>query len=53
MPDNNPFFGATFAERKALREGKTSTKQIDAEADEVEDKAVKRATTKRATKQKG
>ena len=49
----NPHYGATFAERKAIREGRTTEQPAeDAEAKqvesaEVEDKAVKPAETKR------
>lgn len=47
MSGKNPFYGDTFAERKAIREGAES-KQIDAEDPDttVEDKAVSRASTK-------
>ena len=43
MSEKNPYFGATFAERKAIREAaekkaSANTKAVD--ADEVEDKAV-------------
>lgn len=40
--EGNPYFGATFAERKAARLGaeKPKAKAVDAETDEVEDKAV-------------
>lgn len=54
--DGNPYFASTFAERKAIREGtakpqaKVDAKQVDADELEVEDKAVKKATTKRAAK---
>jgi len=51
--EGNPYFGATFAERKAARLGtdsKPSSKQVDAETDEVEDKAITKAATKRPTK---
>lgn len=56
MPEKNPFFGATFAERKAIREaadkGAPKAKAVDSETEQVEDKAVtaKRATRKRAAK---
>lgn len=58
MSEKNPFFGATFAERKAARlaaEGESpevEPKQVDSDADAVEDKAVsrKRATSKRTSK---
>lgn len=51
MPEKNPFFGATFAERKAAREAaekaaQPKTKAVDAETDEVEDKAVARKSTR-------
>lgn len=49
MSEKNPFFGATFAERKKIREAAES-KQVDSEADKVEDKAISKATTKRAAK---
>lgn len=52
MSERNPFFGATFAERKALREDKPTTKAVDAEASEVEDKAVSSASTKKRTAKK-
>jgi hypothetical protein len=58
MSEGNPYFGATFAERKAARlaaEGAApaETKQVDDDSDEVEDKAVKSASTKkRAAKKK-
>ena len=55
MSETNPFYGATFAERKAIRIGRQAKpapkpepdeaavepKQVDAEAEKVEDKAVK------------
>ena len=57
MPEKNPYYGSTFAERKAIREGCSSRpakaepvveKQIDADDEKaaVEDKAVKKAVTK-------
>lgn len=54
MPESNPFFGATFAERKAVREGKPAVepKQVDPESVEVEDKAMKPSETKRPTRKK-
>lgn len=47
MTEKNPYFGATFAERKAIREA-VESKQIDADDPDVkvEDKAVKRTTTR-------
>lgn len=61
MTEKNPYFASTFAERKAIRLGKqpkqessddAETKQVDAETDKVEDKAVasKKATRKRTAK---
>lgn len=55
MTGKNPFYGATFAERKAIREAAEAAerghqgKAVDTEADEVEDKAVQpaKATAKR------
>lgn len=52
MPEKNPFYGATFAERKAARlkaEGKPAddAKAVSAEDGEVEDKAVGAAQTKK------
>lgn len=59
MTEKNPFFGATFAERKAARldagapapVAEPDTKVVDAEAEQVEDKAVapKKTTRKRRT----
>ena len=40
MSEKNPFLGATFAERKKIRET-AEGKQVDAEVPEVEDKAIK------------
>lgn len=55
MPEKNPFFGATFAERKALRDGTgdADAKQVDAA--DTEDKAVTSAATKKlaAAKKRG
>lgn len=58
MTEKNPFFGATFAERKASREAAEKavetdeTKAVDSESKQVEDKAMSPAKTtrKRATK---
>ena len=57
MTETNPFYGSTFAERKASRErntkapkAKAEPKQVDKDADEVEDKAVTSAPKKRAAK---
>lgn len=52
MVEKNPFLGATFAERKALREDEPQVepKQIDADADLVEDKAIRPAQSKRKTR---
>lgn len=56
MSEKNPYFGSTFAERKAIREkseGKPAAeaKQVDDESAEVEDKAVaKKATTRKTAK---
>jgi hypothetical protein len=58
MSEKNPYFGATFAERKAARlaaEGKpakTSAKQVDEDTEQVEDKAVtaEKTTRKRTAK---
>lgn len=69
MSAKNPFFGATFAERKAARLGSekgtpqaapaedasesapvgatAAEKAVDAESEQVEDKAVARASTKK------
>lgn len=54
MPEHNPFFGATFAERKAVREGKpiANLKQVDPDGVEVEDKAIKPSETKRPARKK-
>lgn len=59
MPEKNPFYGATFAERKAIREAAekdapadAEAKQVDAEADAVEDKAVRSSETKKRTPRK-
>ena len=51
MSEKNPFFGATFAERKAIREKSdkgegSEVKQVDEASAEVEDKAVRPAETK-------
>lgn len=53
MTEKNPFFGATFAERKAAREAaEAEAKSVDSDAEQVEDKAMapKKATRKRASK---
>lgn len=60
MSEKNPYFGATFAERKAARlaaegkpaQSKTSAKQVDEDSEQVEDKAVtaEKTTRKRAAK---
>lgn len=52
MPEKNPFLGATFAERKKIREAAES-KQVD--PDKVEDKAVApgKTSSKRATRKTG
>lgn len=56
MVEKNPFFGATFAERKAARlaaeKPVETTKQVEDEAGDVENKAIApaKATRKRATK---
>lgn len=55
MTNKNPFFGATFAERKAIREAaeNPAAKAVDAdESEQVENKSVapKRATRKTAKK---
>lgn len=42
MPEKNPFFGATFAERKAIREAAAEGKAVDDETDEVENKSIAR-----------
>lgn len=51
MSEKNPFYGATFAERKAIREAaeepQVEPKQVSKEADEVEDKAIGSAQTKK------
>lgn len=58
MSEKNPFFGATFAERKAARLAaetkpvEVEPKQVDAESDEVEDKAMRPTETKRRTSRK-
>lgn len=56
MTEKNPFFGATFAERKAAREQAEQPspgeleKAVTPEADEVEDKAVApKRTRKKST----
>lgn len=51
--EGNPYFGATFAERKAARLGTSAepdAKAVAADEAEVEDKAVKKAATKRPAK---
>lgn len=54
MSEKNPFHGATFAERKALRGGGPQTKAVEAdEADDVENKAVAPKKTARKTTRKG
>lgn len=54
MSEKNPFFGATFAERKAAREAgdKADVKQVDADVAEVEDKAVGSSETKKRSARK-
>ena len=56
MSEKNPFYGATFAERKAIREAvePVEAKQVNADDPDldVEDKAVKKAATKRTPKKK-
>lgn len=55
MSQDKPFrFGSTFAERQAARVGSPDVKQIDAdaEADEVEDKAVTSPQSKRTARKK-
>lgn len=54
MSEKNPYFGATFAERKAARLAteKPKVKQVDAETEEVEDKAITSAQTKKRTAKK-
>lgn len=58
MADQNPFYGATFAERKAARlsaekKPASDAKAVDATEEAVEDKAVTSAQTKkRATRRK-
>lgn len=54
MSDKNPFYGETFAERKALRKAaeKPVVKQVDDETGAVEDKAMKPAQTKRPARKK-
>lgn len=52
MTDKNPFFGATFGERKALRE-QAEERGNDAKAvdsDDVEDKAVRTTATRRKSR---
>lgn len=53
MTEKNPFFGATFAERKAARESEdpqVEPKQVDAGG--AEDKSVQPAETKRVNRKK-
>ena len=59
MTEKNPFLGATFAERQAIREARSDVepeqvapdaKQVDGESDAAENKAVKSASTKRTRK---
>lgn len=56
MSKGNPYFGATFAERKAARlaadgDSQAETKQVDDESPEVEDKAIaKRATSRKSAR---
>lgn len=66
MTEKNPFFGATFAERKAIRLGtappkaeaaepdkgaQAEAKQVDDESAGVEDKQVtKKATSRKSTR---
>lgn len=59
MSEKNPYFGATFAERKAARLGKSQEtppepveKAIDAETEQVEDKSVTPEKTARKTAKK-
>lgn len=57
MVEKNPFYGGTFAERKAIRDGQAEApvvepKQVDKDADEVEDKAVTSSRTKKRTTRK-
>jgi hypothetical protein len=60
MSANNPFYGETFAERRAIREAAgrapqqpvVEPKQVDNEVDEVEDKAISAAQTKKRTTRK-
>jgi hypothetical protein len=68
MVEKNPFFGATFAERKAARlasekgpevkvddlpdRTRVEPKQVDKDAEEVEDKAVTSSQSKRTTRKK-
>ena len=57
MTEKNPYFGATFAERKAARlaaEGKpvVEPKQVDDDSEQVEDKAVKASEAKRTVRKK-
>lgn len=53
MAEKNPYFGATFAERKAARLGiepteePTEAKAVDGQDDTVEDKAVAHKATSR------
>jgi hypothetical protein len=58
MVEQNPFYGATFAERRAIREAAeqgtadVEPKRVDKDAYEVEDKAVTSAQTKKRTSSK-
>lgn len=56
--EKNPFFGSTFAERKAIREAAENAddkeaKAVHVDSDEVEDKAVSpKKTARKSTTRK-
>ena len=54
MSEKNPYFGATFAERIAIREAeaKQDAKAVKSDDGEVEDKAVKSAESKKPAPKK-
>lgn len=52
MSEKNPFYGTTFAERKAIREGvqQVEAEEVDAkqvDGGKAENKAVKRTTARK------